>query len=121
VTLEELLGPASKVMADALDKASDENIGKFWTDKEVAEALGAQFGPSGDLYDRDLDPFDEIDAVEEAALMPEADEWIAETFDKYLAAEVLLSHGGEPVQVKVMGRKRVANGAPVWAAHSNPI
>jgi hypothetical protein len=77
-------------MADALDKASDEKISKFWTDKEVTEELGALFGPSGDLYDRDLDPFDEINAAEEAALMPEADEWIAEIFDKYFAAEVLL-------------------------------
>jgi hypothetical protein len=47
------------------------------------------------LYDGDLDPFDEIKAVEEAALMPEADEWTPETFDKYLAAEVLRPHGGE--------------------------
>jgi hypothetical protein len=41
------------------------------------------FGPSGDLYDGDLDPFDEIEAAEEAALMPEADEWTPETFDKF--------------------------------------
>jgi hypothetical protein len=90
-------------------------------DKEVAEELGALFGPSGDLYDGDLDPFDEIEAAEEAALMPEADEWTPETFDKYLAAEVLLPHGGELVRAKVTGRKRAADGTPVGVAHSNPI
>jgi hypothetical protein len=72
------------------------------------------FGPSGDLYDGDLDPFDEIEAAEEAALMPEADEWTPETFDKYLAAEVLLPHGGELERAKVMGRKRAAT--PVFSS-----
>jgi hypothetical protein len=96
VTPEELLEPANKALAEELDKAIDEKIGKFRTDKEVAEELGMLFGPSGDLYDGDLDPF--------AALMPEADEWTPETFDKYLAAEVLLPHGGELVRAKVTGR-----------------
>jgi hypothetical protein len=94
VTPEELLESASKALAEKLDKAIDEKIGKFRTNKEVAEELGALFGPSGDLYDGDLDPFDEIEAAEEAALMPEADEWTPETFDKYLVAKVLLPHGG---------------------------
>jgi hypothetical protein len=67
------------------------------TDKEVAKELGMLFGPSGDLYDGGLNPFDGIEAAEEAALMPKADEWTPETFDKYLAAEVLLPHGGELV------------------------
>jgi hypothetical protein len=53
--------------------------------------------------------------------MPEADEWMPETFDKYLAAEVLLPHGGELVRAKVMGRKRAADGTPVSVVHSNPI
>jgi hypothetical protein len=44
-----------------------------------------------------------------------------DTFDKYLAAEVLLPHGGELVRVKVTGRKLAADGMPVAAAHSNPI
>jgi hypothetical protein len=82
VTPEELLEPANKALAEELDKAIDEKIGKFRTDKEVAEELGALFRPSGDLYDGDFDPFDEIKAAEEAALMPEADEWTPETFDK---------------------------------------
>jgi hypothetical protein len=121
VTPEELLEPANKALAEELDKAIDEKIGKFRTDKEVAEELGMLFGPSGDLYDGDLDPFDEIEAAEEAALMPEADEWTPETFDKYLVAEVLLPHGGELVRAKVTGRKRAADGTPVGVAHTNPI
>jgi hypothetical protein len=63
VTLEELLEPANKALAEELDKAIDEKIGKFRTDKEVAEELGMLFGASGDLCDGDLDPFDEIDAA----------------------------------------------------------
>jgi hypothetical protein len=74
VTPEELLEPVNKALAEELDKAIDEKIGKFRTNKEVAEELGSLFGPSGDLYDRDLNPFEEIKAAEEAALMPEADE-----------------------------------------------
>jgi hypothetical protein len=121
VTPEELLEPANKALAEDLDKVIDEKIGMFRTEKEVAEELGALFGPSGDLYDGDLDPFDDIEAAEEAALMPEADKWMPETFDKYLAADVLLPHGGELVQAKVMGRKRAADGTPVGVTHSNPI
>jgi hypothetical protein len=121
VTLEELLEPVNKKLAEELDAAIDAKIGKFRTDKEVNEELGALFGPSGDLYDEDLDPFDEIEAAEEAALMPEADEWMLETFDKYLAAEVLLPHRGELVRAKVMGWKRAADGTPVGVVPSNPI
>jgi hypothetical protein len=121
VTPEELLEPVSKALAEELDKAIDEKIGKFRTNKEVAEELGSLFGPSGDLYDGDLNPFDEIKAAEEAALMPDADEWLPEPFDKYMAAKVLLPHGGELVRAKVTGRKRAAEGTPVGVAHSNPI
>jgi hypothetical protein len=121
VTPEESLEPVNKALAEELDKAIDEKIGKFRTNKEVAEELGMLFGPSGDLYDGDLDPFDEIEAVEEAVLMPEADEWMLDTFNKYLAAEVLLPHGGELVRAKVTGQKRAADGTPVGVAHSNPI
>jgi hypothetical protein len=121
VTPEELLEPANKALAEERDKVINAKIGNFRTDKEVAEELGSLFGPYGDLYDGDLDPFDEIKAAEEAALMPEADEWMPETFDKYLAAEVLLPHGGELVRAKVMGRKRASDGTPVGVAHSNPI
>jgi hypothetical protein len=55
VTPEELLEPANKALTEELDKAIDEKIGKFRTDKEVAEELGTLFGPSGDLCDGDLD------------------------------------------------------------------
>jgi hypothetical protein len=54
VTPEELLEPANKALVEELDKATDEEIGKFRTDKEVAKELGALFGLSGDLYDGDL-------------------------------------------------------------------
>jgi hypothetical protein len=98
VTPAELLEPASKALVEELDKVIHAKRSKFRTNKEVAEELGSLFRPSGDLYDGDLDPFDEIEAAEEAALMPEADEWMPDAFDKYLAAEVLLPHGGELIR-----------------------
>jgi hypothetical protein len=53
--------------------------------------------------------------------MPEADEWMLETIDKYLAAEVLLPDGGELVQAMVTGQKHAADSTPVGVTHSNPI
>jgi hypothetical protein len=44
-----------------------------------------------------------------------------ETCDKYLAAELLLPHGGELVRAKVTGRKRASDGTPVGVTHLNPI
>jgi hypothetical protein len=44
-----------------------------------------------------------------------------DTFDKYLAAELLLPHGGELVRAKVTGQKCAADDTPVGVAHSNPI
>jgi hypothetical protein len=118
VTPEELLEPANKALVEALDKVIDKKMGKFRTDKEVAEEPGTLFGPSRDLYDRDLDPFDDI---EEATLILEADEWTPETFNKYLAAEELLPHGGKLVRAKVTGPKCASDGMPVRVAHSNCI
>jgi hypothetical protein len=97
VTPEELLEPANKTLVEDLDKAIDEKIGMSRANKEVSEELGSLFGPSGD---GDLDPFDDIEAAEEAALMLEADEWMPEIFNKYLAAEVLLPHGRELVRAR---------------------
>jgi hypothetical protein len=36
-------------LADEFDEVIDAKIGKLQTDKEVAEDLGALFGPPGDL------------------------------------------------------------------------
>jgi hypothetical protein len=121
VTPEELLEPANKALVEELDKVINTKICKSRTNKEVAEELSTLSRPSRDLYDGDLDPFDEIEAAEETALMPEADEWTPDTFNKYLAAEVLLPHGGEMVQAKVMGRKHASDGTPVRVMHLNPI
>jgi transposase len=47
VTPEESLEPANKALAEELDKVIDKKIGKFRTDKEVAEELGSLFGHPG--------------------------------------------------------------------------
>jgi hypothetical protein len=116
VIREELLEPANKALAEELDKAINEKIGKFWTDKEVA-----CLGHPGTCMTGTLIHSMRSKQAEEAALMPEADEWMPETFYKFLAAEVLLPHGGKLVRAKVTGRKCASDGAPVGVAHSNPI
>jgi hypothetical protein len=97
VTPEELLEPANKMLVEELDKAIDEKIGMSRANKGVAEELGSLFGPS---RDGDLDPFNVIEAAEEAALMLEADEWTPEIFNKYLAAEVLLPYYRELIRAR---------------------
>lgn len=53
--------------------------------------------------------------------MPEADEWDAEAFDKYISAEVHLPKNGEEIIGKVVGRKRDHDGNPIGKANNNPI
>jgi hypothetical protein len=68
VTPDELLEPAYNALAEKLDKMIDEKIGKFPTNKEVAEELGSLFRLSGDLYDRDIDPIGALVVLEGAGL-----------------------------------------------------
>jgi hypothetical protein len=44
--------------------------------------------------------------------MPEANDWTPKSFDKYLAAKVLLPHHEELVKVQMIHRK--------WRPDSNP-
>jgi hypothetical protein len=53
--------------------------------------------------------------------MPEADDWDAEAYDQYIAAEVQLSRGGREMLGKVIARKYDRDGNPIGHAHANPV
>jgi hypothetical protein len=75
--------------------------------------------------DRDVDAPEhmspEYAPIEPDSSMPEADNWDAEAFDKYIAAEVRLPKDGQEVSAKVFARKRDHNGNPIGKANKNPI
>ena len=62
-----------------------------------------------------------FDTIELEAVMPEADEFDVEAFDKYQAAEVILPKGENMVLGKVIGCKQDSDGNPIGKGHSNPI
>ena len=67
-------------------------------DVKIADKLGEPLSDK-DEYDLDLVEHDHItpdyDPVEPEHSMPEADEWDAEAFDQYIAAEVRLPRNGQ--------------------------
>jgi hypothetical protein len=76
-------------------------------------------GPTDDVFkgyaNKDFHP------LEEAAEKAEANNYMPETLDKYLTAEVLLPTGGELLRGVVKARKHDADGNPVGTRHSSPI
>jgi hypothetical protein len=60
-----------------------------------------------------------FEPVEEA--MPEADDWDPESFDKYIAAEVIIPKGDQLLLEKVTQRKHDLDGNPIGKGNSNPI
>ena len=63
----------------------------------------------------------DYDPVEPEHSMPDADEWVAEAFDQYIAAEVRLPRNGQEILGQVVSRKRDQDGNPIGRANSNPI
>jgi hypothetical protein len=66
--------------------------------------------------DAEYEPYNEQDAV-----MLEADDYIPESYDQYLTAEVLLPNMGNVTKGKFTARKRDADGNPIEQRHSNQI
>ena len=54
-------------------------------------------------------------------MVPEADGFTPETYDKYLMAEVLLPNMGEVTNDMIVGRKRDADGNPIGLRNPNPL
>jgi hypothetical protein len=99
-------------------------------DQIIADKLGDPVANSS-LYKYDLNDDRDVDApehmtpkyapIEPDSSMPEADDWDAEAFDKYIAAEVRLPKDGQDVITKVIARKRDHDGNPIGKANNNPI
>jgi len=99
-------------------------------DKLIANKFG---GPAAEdsLYKYDLSDDHDVKVpdhitpeyvpLEPDLSMPEADEWDAEAFDKYISAKVRLPKDGQEVIAKVIARKRDHDGNPIGRSHANPI
>ena len=61
------------------------------------------------------------DPVEAGLVKPEADEYTAEAYDKYLTAQVIVPLAGELTKGKVLKRKRDQDGNPTGVRNDNPI
>jgi hypothetical protein len=72
-----------------------------------------------DIFDDDLD--DQVD-VDEWNGAPEADEMTSpDTYDQYLAMNVLIGHGGEAERGTVKRRAHDSFGNPIGKSNTNPI
>jgi hypothetical protein len=98
--------------------AISERIGDHISDGDVDADGDPQ--PAPDLFEDDGDYMDET-IVDPVFDKPEADEFTAETFDKYLTANVLLPRGDSQLKGKVVARARDSNNNPVGKANNNPI
>ncbi len=59
--------------------------------------------------------------LEPDSSMPEANDWDAEAFDRYIATEVWLPKDGQEVIAKFIARKHDHYGNPIGKSNSNPI
>jgi hypothetical protein len=83
----------------------------------IIDKLGETTADSGE-EENPLDKDDEDDHITHTCepiqeIIPDADEWDHEAFDKYIAAEALLPTGYQHILGKVIDRKRDIHGNPV--------
>ena len=64
---------------------------------------------------------EDTDPAEPEAEMPEADDFDADAYDKFISASVMLPQGGEYESGTVVARKRGPDGNPIGQSHPNPI
>jgi hypothetical protein len=119
---EELMTPTVQEEIKQLNAAIEKKIGN----KRPASEVKKEFNNLHPEIPEDIflpDQEDEEDkAVKKDATVPEADDYMHESYDKYLTAEVLLPNGGELVRAKkVRARKWDHDGTPIGRSHSNPI
>jgi hypothetical protein len=100
-------------------------IGDHRNKEEVAEEIGVGILPEipDDLFDELEEIYNEanVDAVEPEALLPEVDNYTADTIDAYLSAEVILPRGGVMSKGKVIKRSKNSDLKPVGLKNENPI
>ena len=109
---EDKRSPAVATKLQLLDIGIEAAIGDHR--KEVADE---------DVFPLPPDDLEEEDEVADSTDggMPEADEYTPDSFDQYLAADVLLDRAGELVRGRVVGRKRDADGNPIGIRNPNPM
>jgi len=95
---------------------------------EFDEKLNAQLNDTNFVVDNaeaegffmDDVGYDEIDEmVEENAV--EQDDYTEETYDQYIGAEVMVTHGDEKIRGKVMKRAKGEDGNPISRRDQNPL
>jgi hypothetical protein len=101
-----------KTVRERFDSIIEDKLGK--------NAKPSDFDDDGDAETPEFEAYsDDSDGAEPR--MPEADDYDADTFDKYLGAETLLSSGDSMLRGIVKTRKRDADGNPIGKANSNPL
>jgi hypothetical protein len=75
--------------------------------------------PLEDFYEED----DVAELLEDEVSADKAHDFTQESYDEYLASEVVLPHGGESARAKVITRKRDTNGNPIGkrSPSRNPV
>jgi hypothetical protein len=99
-------------------------------DRIIADKLGSPVTDDS-IYKYDMNDDQNVNAPEHMtpeyvplkpdSSMPEADDWDAEAFHRYIAAKVRLPKDGQEVIAKVIARKRDHNGNPIGKSNSNPF
>jgi hypothetical protein len=91
----------------------------------IEAKLGPKAKPSDFIDDGDFETpvfnayLDDSDGTEQG--MPEADDYDADSFDKYLGAETMLSSWDSMLRGIVKTRKRDFDGNSIGKANSNPL
>lgn len=102
-----------------LKEAILQKLGDTLKDTEVdPEIMGCLPEVPEYLFDEEEDT---VDPEDPDATKPEADDFTPEAYDQYLTAEVMLPHGGEMAQARVISRKRDADGNLIGTRNPNPI
>jgi hypothetical protein len=89
-------------------------------DRAIEDKLGKNAKPSDFSETPDVEAYsDDSDGPEQR--IPEADDYDADAFDKYLGAETLLSSGDLMLHGIMKTRKRDADGDPIGKTNYNPL
>jgi hypothetical protein len=119
-TEEDKITPLMQGDLAKLDKAIEEKIGNKKPSKEVEKdfhALHPEILNDIHLPDKE----DEIVPYNPDATMPEANDYTSKSYDKYIAAEVMLPVRGELLRARVTAQSYDHDGKPIRKSHLNPI
>ena len=115
LTKVELMDPAIHKRIQTFDDALKGKLDRDFT----ADAVVGD-DPTRPLRLLDLDE-DEFKPYEAEAVMPEADDFSPDTYDKYVTAQVLLPQGDTMQTATVTKRMKDIHGNPVGVSHQNPL